>query len=67
MTRSMHYLGLAMLVALAPFSKANLILNGNFSLTNNGYSETQAPEDWTNIGAAVRWSDCELSLEYAFL
>jgi hypothetical protein len=35
------------LVALAPISKANLILNGGFNLSS---SETATPTDWTNIG-----------------
>jgi hypothetical protein len=40
------------LTLLCPASKANLITNGGFGLTNNGYSETQAPLGWTNIGPA---------------
>ena len=42
----------AVLVAgFAPASKAgNLLLNGGFELTNNGYSETLTPVDWTNVG-----------------
>ena len=28
----------------------NLITNGGFELTNNGYSETDTPVGWTNIG-----------------
>ena len=41
--------GVAVLVALAPVSKAG-ILNGGFELTNNSYSEYQTPVDWTNVG-----------------
>src|SRR5579875_1289805 len=31
-------------------ARANLLTNGGFQLTNNGYSETMTPEGWTNIG-----------------
>jgi hypothetical protein len=50
--RKVTFLGVAMLaVALAQVSNAaNLILNGGFELTNNSFSQTQTPVDWTNVG-----------------
>ncbi len=41
-----------LLTIFCPASKANLITNGNFALTNNSYSQTAAPEGWSNIGPA---------------
>jgi hypothetical protein len=51
MKKATFLLGLALIVLLAPASHAaNLILNGGFELTNNGFSQTQTPVDWTNVG-----------------
>jgi PEP-CTERM motif len=39
------------LMAAPPFSNAsNILVNGNFASTDNGFSETLTPVGWTNIG-----------------
>jgi hypothetical protein len=38
------------LVSAGTAGAANLIVNGGFELSNNGFSETQTPVGWTNIG-----------------
>lgn len=40
----------ALMVALGPVAKANLLANGNFATSTNGFSETLTPVGWTNIG-----------------
>jgi hypothetical protein len=51
MTKSVFLSTAILIAALATTSNAaNLILNGGFELTNNGYSETLTPVDWTNVG-----------------
>jgi PEP-CTERM motif len=37
-------------VALSGTARANLLVNGGFQNSNNGYSEFLTPEGWTNIG-----------------
>ena len=39
-----------LLIAMAPIVNAGLILNGGFELTDNGYSNTLTPMNWTNVG-----------------
>jgi hypothetical protein len=41
--------GAVILAVLLPVSNAG-VLNGGFELTDNGYSETLTPVDWTNVG-----------------
>lgn len=50
MKRYSFLCGAVILAALAPVSKANLITNGDFESTNNGYSQTLTPVGWTNVG-----------------
>jgi hypothetical protein len=40
--------GALALAIFAPVSRANLIVNGDFESTNNGFSTTQTPLGWTN-------------------
>lgn len=41
---------IAMLAIAGQSAAANLIVNGGFEQTNNGFSETQTPLGWTNVG-----------------
>jgi hypothetical protein len=41
---------IAVLASFAPISRANLLVNGDFESTNNGYSQTLTPVGWTNVG-----------------
>jgi hypothetical protein len=42
---------IAAAAAIPAFANAaNLIQNGSFEMSDNGFSETQTPVDWTNIG-----------------
>jgi hypothetical protein len=38
------------LLALSGTARANLLVNGGFQISNNGYSEFLTPEGWNNIG-----------------
>lgn len=40
------------LLALSGTARANLLVNGGFQITTNGYSEVLPPVGWTNIGPA---------------
>jgi Protein of unknown function (DUF642)/PEP-CTERM motif len=42
--------GAILLASFAPISRANLLTNGDFESTNNGFSETLTPVGWTNVG-----------------